>query len=137
MKPTFLIGGNRPDKRPYTVVFDGNCAVCTRMVRALPTFDRNSQIEVVLSQDPGIMAWFPWIPSRAYSDALQLIGPDGRTWQGAAAIEQLLEILPKGKAIAWVFAIPFARRIADRFYRWFARNRYRLGCSEHCRSRIP
>jgi predicted DCC family thiol-disulfide oxidoreductase YuxK len=20
----------------------------------------------------------------------------------------------------------------DRFYRWFARNRYRLGCGEHC-----
>jgi predicted DCC family thiol-disulfide oxidoreductase YuxK len=31
-----------------------------------------------------------------------------------------------------VFAIPFARTLADRFYRWFARNRYRLGCGEHC-----
>ena len=137
MKAAFQTDRDRSDKRPYTVVFDGNCAVCTRMVNVLPTFDRNSQIEVVPSQDPGVMARFPWIPPKAYADALQLIGPDGRTWQGAAAIEQLLEILPKGKLIAWVFAIPFARRIADRFYRWFARNRYRLGCGEHCRSRIP
>ena len=27
------------------------------------------------------------------------------------------------------------RVIADRFYRWFARNRYRLGCGAHCQSR--
>lgn len=137
MKDTFQTHQDRSDKRPYTVVFDRSCAVCTRMVNVLPTFDRNSQLEVVPSQDPGVMARFPWIPPKAYADALQLIGPDGRTWQGAAAIEQIVEILPKGKLIAWVFAIPFARRIADRFYRWFARNRYRLGCGEHCRSRIP
>jgi predicted DCC family thiol-disulfide oxidoreductase YuxK len=31
-----------------------------------------------------------------------------------------------------VFSIPFARPLAERFYRWFARNRYRLGCGEHC-----
>jgi predicted DCC family thiol-disulfide oxidoreductase YuxK len=107
------------------------------MVKVLPRLDRNSRIEVVPSQDPGVRARFPWIPPQAYEDALQLIGPDGRTWQGAVAIEQLLGILPKGKLIAWIFAIPFARRMADRFYRWFARNRYRLDCGEHCRSRIP
>jgi predicted DCC family thiol-disulfide oxidoreductase YuxK len=27
------------------------------------------------------------------------------------------------------------RTIADRFYRWFAKNRYRMGCGEHCQSR--
>jgi predicted DCC family thiol-disulfide oxidoreductase YuxK len=27
------------------------------------------------------------------------------------------------------------RALADRFYRWFARNRYRLGCGSHCQSR--
>jgi predicted DCC family thiol-disulfide oxidoreductase YuxK len=24
------------------------------------------------------------------------------------------------------------RTATDKFYRWFARNRYRLGCGEHC-----
>jgi len=27
------------------------------------------------------------------------------------------------------------RPLAERFYRWFARNRYRLGCGEHCQFR--
>jgi predicted DCC family thiol-disulfide oxidoreductase YuxK len=137
MKATLLTDWDSPDKRPYTVVFDATCGVCTRMVKALHTFDRTSQLEIVPSQAPGVMARFPWIPAKAYADALQLIGPEGRTWQEVAAIEQLLEILPRGRLISWLFTIPFGRMIADRFYRWFARNRYQFGCGEHCRTRIP
>jgi predicted DCC family thiol-disulfide oxidoreductase YuxK len=118
--------------RPYTVVYDGTCRVCTRLAGVLVKWDRRRELEVVASQAPGIMARYPWIPARAYAEALQLVGPGGRTWQGAAAIEQLLNILPKGRLISWLFRIPFMRTIADRFYKWFARNRYNLGCGDHC-----
>jgi predicted DCC family thiol-disulfide oxidoreductase YuxK len=121
--------------RPYTVVFDGQCKVCNRLARMLRKWDRYREFEVVSSQTPGVQARFPWIPPRAYIEALQLVGPGGRTWQGAAAIEKLLDVLPKGKLLSWVFSIPFMRKLADRFYRWFARNRYRLGCGDHCQSR--
>jgi predicted DCC family thiol-disulfide oxidoreductase YuxK len=57
---------------------------------------------------------------------------DGRTWQAAAALEELLNALPKGRLISWLFRIPFVRPLVDQFYRWFARNRYRMGCGEHC-----
>ena len=121
--------------RAYTVVFDGDCRVCTRLSRVLGQWDTHRELEVVSSQSPGVMARFPWIPERAYADALQLVAADGTTWQGAAAIEQLLSVLPRGEWIAWMFKVPFVRGIADRFYRWFARNRYRLGCGAHCQSR--
>lgn len=121
--------------RPYTVVYDGNCRVCTRLVGGLRRWDRPHELEIVPSQAPGVMARFPWIPRHAYAEALQLVGPGGETWQGSAAIEQLLNVLPRGRLVSWVFRIPFMRGIADRFYRWFARNRYRLGCGEHCQSR--
>jgi predicted DCC family thiol-disulfide oxidoreductase YuxK len=124
-----------PLGRPYTVVFDGQCKVCNRIAGVLRKWDRDRQIEVVSSQTPGVQARFPWIPSHAYVEAMQLIGPDGRTWQGAAAIERLLDVLPRGRAFSWVFSIPFARGLADRFYRWFARHRYKLGCGDHCQSR--
>ena len=123
--------------RPYTCVYDGNCKVCTRLTKVLDKWDRYHQIEIVPSQASGVMARFPWIPSHAYAEALQLIGPGGETWSGAAAIEKLLDILPKGKLIGWIFHVPFVRTLADRFYRWFARNRYRLGCGEHCQLRPP
>ncbi|PYP78991.1 MAG: hypothetical protein DMD35_09475 [Gemmatimonadetes bacterium] len=110
--------------RDYTIVYDGDCKVCTRLSKM-----------VVPSQQPGVTARFPWIPARAYVEALQMVAADGTTWQGAAAIEKLLDVLPKGRLVSWLFKIPFVRTLADRFYRWFARNRYKLGCGAHCQSR--
>ncbi len=133
----FTVRGAPPPQalgRPYTVVYDGTCKVCTRLSKVLRRWDRG-QLEVVASQSPGVMARFPWIPAKAYAEALQLVGPGGKTWQGSAAIEQLLNILPRGRLISWVFHIPFIRTLADRFYRWFARNRYHLGCGAHCQLR--
>lgn len=121
--------------RPYTVVYDGNCKVCGRLVKLLRAWDRRSELEIVPSQAPGVMARFPWIPAKAYAEALQMIGPGGETWSGARAVEQILLVVPKGGLIAWLFKVPYVRVIADRFYRWFARNRYRLGCGAHCQSR--
>lgn len=121
--------------REFTVVYDGDCRVCTRLSKVLQEWDRPHRLEVVSSQAQGVTARFPWIPPRAYAEALQVVAADGTTWQGAAAIEQLLDVLPRGRLISWVFKVPFARTIADRFYRWFARNRYRLGCGAHCQSR--
>ena len=121
--------------RPYTVVYDGVCKVCNRLVTLLNTWDRDNQIETVPFQNTSVHARFPWIPAEAYAEAMQLIGPGGQTWQGAAAIEQLLNILPRGEWLGWAFKVPFMSNALDRFYRWFARNRYRLGCGEHCQFR--
>ena len=121
--------------RPYTLVYDGMCRMCTRLSNVLKKWDTRREIDVVPSQGTGVMARFPWIPARAYAEAIQLVGPGGETWQGAEAIEQLLGILPRGYWIGWVFRIPFVRTLADRLYRWVARNRYHLGCGEHCQSR--
>lgn len=133
--PVVPLAAPPPLDRPYTVVYDGNCKVCGRLVKLLDKWDRKRVLEVIPSQTPGVQARFPWIPARAYTESVQLIGPGGRTWQGAAAIEQLLDVLPKGKLLSWIFSIPFVRPLAEKFYRWFARNRYRMGCGEHCQSR--
>jgi predicted DCC family thiol-disulfide oxidoreductase YuxK len=129
-------GQDQPEKylplnRDYTVVYDGTCKVCTKLAAVLQKWD-NGMLEVVPSQTPGVQERFPWIPAAAYLEALQMIGADGTTWQGSDAIEQLLTVLPRGKLIGWVFHIPYFRTFADRFYRWFARNRYSLGCGKHC-----
>ena len=118
--------------RPYTLVFDGNCKVCTRLSKVLAAWDTRRQFEIVPSQAPGVRARFPWIPARAYAESIQLVAGDGHTWQGAAALEAIINALPKGRLISWVFKIPYVRPLAERFYRWFARNRYKLGCGEHC-----
>lgn len=124
--------------RTYTVVYDGSCNVCKRLVRLLTTLDRRNELEMLPSQTPGLPARFPWIPGRAYLESVQVIETQtGRTWQGAAALEQILDILPKGRFLAWTFSIRFVRPLAEKSYRWFARNRYHLGCGDHCQLRDP
>ena len=118
--------------REYTVVYDGHCKVCTRLSKVLERWDSSDRMHVVPSQAPGVKESFPFIAERDYMESLQLIGPGNQRWQSAAAIEQLLNVLPRGRAISWIFHIPLVRGLADRFYRWFARNRYKLGCGDHC-----
>jgi predicted DCC family thiol-disulfide oxidoreductase YuxK len=120
----------------HTVIYDGECGVCLRSVRALQNWDRRGRLEFVSSQSLEVPARFPWIPSSAFADSLQVVrASDNKTWQRAAAIEELLNILPRGKLMRWIFAIPFARPVAEKIYRWFARNRYRFGCKDHCEGR--
>ena len=121
--------------RPWTVVYDGACKVCGRMVKLLQAWDRNGELEVVPFQNTSVHDRFPWIPPEAYAEAMQLIGPGGRTWQGGDAVEQLLKILPYGGVLGWAFRIPGFNQLFGRFYRWFARNRYKFGCGEHCQIR--
>lgn len=128
-----IVGG--PGRR-YTVIYDGNCNVCGKLVKLLMKWDRGHELEITPSQAPGVKARFPWIPARAFVESVQVIRTaDGRTWQGAGALEALLDVLPKGWLLSWLFSIPFARPLAEKFYRWFARNRYKLGCGEHCQVR--
>lgn len=135
----FVYGGRETPAagagRPYTVVYDGACRVCSRLVGLLERWDTQSRIEAVPYQNATVLSRFPWIPAEAYAEAIQLVGPGGETWQGAQAIEQLLKVLPRGGLLGWAFRIPLFGTLADRFYRWFARNRYRFGCGEHCQVR--
>jgi predicted DCC family thiol-disulfide oxidoreductase YuxK len=135
----FVFGGQQADAagmgRPWTVVYDGQCKVCTRLSHLLQKWDRHRELEIIPFQNTSVLARFPWIPAEEYGKAMQLVRADGKTWAGAGAVEQLLEILPLGGMLGWVFKIPIFGRLFDRFYRWFARNRYRFGCGEHCSSR--
>ena len=99
----------------------------------LRKWDRYRQLEIAPSQAPGVCERFPWIPQRAYADSIQVVRTsDGKTWQAAAALEELLKVLPKGRLISWLFKVPFGRPLVDRFYIWFARNRSHFGCGDHC-----
>lgn len=121
--------------RPYTVVYDGACKVCGRLVLLLNRWDTRNELEVIPFQNTSVLDRFPWIPSEAYAEAMQLVGPGGRTWQGGDAVEQLLKILPLGGTLGWAFKVPGFGGLFNRFYRWFARNRYKFGCGEHCQVR--
>lgn len=120
----------------YTLVYDGDCRFCVRSVDLVASWDRGGAIELVPFQRAGVRERFPWIAEGAYKEAMQLVGPGHETWSGAAAAERLTALLPGGRPLGCLFALPFARPLADRLYRLVARNRYRLGCGAHC-ARTP
>jgi predicted DCC family thiol-disulfide oxidoreductase YuxK len=112
----------------YTVVFDGECSVCHRFVARLRRWDRGGILEIVPSQDSGVVDRFPWITPEAYEASIQLVASDGTTWSGASALEKLLAILPRGRWLGWVLRVPFVRPTVERIYGLFAGNRHRMGC---------
>ena len=118
--------------RPYALIYDGECEVCGRLVRLVEGWDRRSLIETIPSVRPDVAARFPWLTAAECERAMQLVGPAGETWSGAAAVGRLLRLLPHGWLAGWVFHLPMGGRAVEKAYRWFAGNRYRFGCSEHC-----
>ena len=48
--------------RAYTVVYDGDCKVCTRLSKVLRKWDTRRQLEVVSSQQPGVHGALPVDP---------------------------------------------------------------------------
>ena len=124
----------------YTVIYDGECRVCRASIEGLERWDHERVLEMVPFQAPGARERFAWIDSAAFESEIQLVAPDGETWSGAAAVEQLLEILPRGGMLGWLFKLPFGRPIADRLYRSFARRRLHFGrvaCDDHCAVQPP
>ena len=123
--------------RPYTLVYDGDCRFCARSADLVETWDRGGLVEIVPFQRGGVRERFGWIPESAFDEAIQLIGPENETLSGAAAAERLVKILPGGHPLGCLFALPFARPMADRAYRLVARSRARLGCGTHCAAPRP
>ncbi len=117
-----------------TVIYDGDCGLCRRSMDVLRRLDEEGVLELVESQAPGVRERFPGITPEAYSRAIQVVEPGGRTSEGAAAVERLCSIIPAGRRVGWLYRIPFARPMADRVYAWISRNRttLTLDCGDHC-----
>jgi len=116
----------------HTLIFDGACTMCMRWMSRVRSWDRNDAFEYVPLQDPSVPERFPDLDREALEREMHVVGPDGRVWRGAGAVERVIELLPRGRWISWAFHLPFARAVADRVYRWVAENRSRLGCGDHC-----
>ncbi len=123
---------HRPAGAQLTVIYDGECGLCTRSVEALSRWDRERVLEFVPYQAAGVTSRFPWISDEEFSRAIQVVGSEGETWAGSRGLEEILRALRPSGVLALPFRVPGARRLAQTVYGWVARNRRHLGCSRHC-----
>ena len=107
-----------------TLVYDGDCAFCTRSVAVMPRL-RLARPTVVAWQHADLPA-LGLTPAQC-EQAVQWVAPDGRVDSGAQAVARLL--LASGGLWALLGAllrVPPASWVAAVLYRWVAANRHRL-----------
>ena len=115
----------------YALIYDESCPMCRAWAARIARWDRDRRIELVQSHGGDTAARFPWIPRHELDVAMQLVEPDGTTHAGAAAAEALVRVLPFGRILGGLFAIPGARPVARRVYAAIAARRCRDACSTH------
>jgi predicted DCC family thiol-disulfide oxidoreductase YuxK len=118
--------------RQITLVFDGDCGVCTRSVRWIKRFDRKRRITAVPDQMPGVPT-SAGLAVEEYERAAWAVTPEGRRYRGAGAVN-LAVAVALGTNLPYAFyRLPLVKRAQDRAYDWIAANRHRLpGDEPHC-----
>lgn len=116
----------QPADIPITVLYDGECPLCRHEAMMMRRLDRGRG--VLLVEDITAPTFNPARYGLTFEQAMGVIHgvlPDGR-------IVRELEVFRRAyRAVGWGWlwaptAWPLIRPLADRFYRWFARNRLRL-----------
>lgn len=108
------------------LIFDGYCGVCTRLAHWVEARGHRQGIVAAPSQQPGLRERFNL--TREQTDgAAWAIQPEGRRWQGAAAINQIFSELGGPWAlIALPYRLPPLAWLEDRAYYLFAQHRGRF-----------
>jgi predicted DCC family thiol-disulfide oxidoreductase YuxK len=111
----------------YTLLFDGNCRICSGQAALVARYDPAGRIEPLDMNTPEARARFPQVSPAAARRELHLVGPDGALYRGPEAVRETLLRLPRLRALGQLMRLPGAMAIARPIYRLVARNRYLLG----------
>ncbi len=123
----------------YRLLYDGACPVCSREVLWLHR-RRPAAIEAVDISSADFDASSFGLTAEQVDAALYGVHPDGSVTMGMESLREGYRLAGLGWAIAWTGWWP-ARPAFNAFYRWFARNRMRIGrllgredeCADNCR----
>src|SRR5262245_26796514 len=110
--------GERP-----TIIYDGSCGFCRDSVEWVRRRDHAGRFDFVAFQD-AVRATRFGIPVPILAAALHLVRADRMVFSGADAAPEILRLLPRWRAVAWVFAVPGVLPIARRVYAWIAARRH-------------
>ncbi|HWG08842.1 MAG TPA: DUF393 domain-containing protein [Solirubrobacteraceae bacterium] len=115
---------HRPRAERAFVLYDGDCGLCTWLLAGLLRLDRAERLHPIALQRPEADELLADLAPAERLDSWHLISEAGVRFSAGAALVPLLELLPRGHALA----APFARLpgITERCYRWTAQHRTQL-----------
>lgn len=108
-----------------TVLYDGACNLCLASVARVRRMDPRNRIELLDLHDAGVSARFPQVNIDDAMRLMQAVDPAGRVYSAADAWARIGMALPGWKLVAWLLLVPGIHFLAQHFYAWIARNRYR------------
>lgn len=125
-------GSGEKKTAKWILIYDGDCEFCRRQIRLLERWDVHKRIEHLPFQEADLDRF--GLTREAVEEAMHLVAPGGETTRGAQAAREVLGLVPRGRALTWLFRLPGAMPVAEHIYRWVAKRRHRFGCgSEVCR----
>jgi len=104
-----------------TVVFDGQCGMCTRSARLLSRLDRRDAVEIVAAQAAGVRQRCGL--SRSETDAAVWAVADGVRVGGARAVGLALAVARGGRWPVLPWRLPAMPWLLDRVYAFVADHR--------------
>ena len=84
----------------YYVIYDGNCNLCVTFTQILAQFDQGQWFNYARMQDTETLSHFG-ITAQDCEKGVDLLHSQdwGQRWQGSAAIEEIVNLLPLGEAV--------------------------------------
>ena len=106
-----------------TVLYDGDCGICTQTARVLARLDSRRRLRLVSLQE----ATLPGMPpSNELIDALHAVDSDGNWFVGAAAAVEIARHVTLLWPISVIARLPLAMPVLRVLYRAIADNRQTL-----------
>ncbi len=112
----------------YTVIYDGQCNLCSNLVQLLETLDHGDRFQYLPMQDQTGLDRYN-ITAQDCEMGMILIDNQqlDRRWQGSNAAEEIGRILPFGSVFVTAYrGLPGAKWMGDRVYEQVRDNRYAL-----------
>lgn len=118
-----------------TVIFDGQCGMCTRTVKALKRMDRHDRLMLRPCQSVPEEGWEGIRPAQCEA-AVWTVAEDGAKAQGSDAAMMIAAALMNGRWPMTFGKLPVVQQVMQVVYRAVARNRRRFPgekpwCQQH------
>ena len=122
--------------RPYIVLFDDQCPLCTFQMKVLTWLDWFNVVQIMPLSHPEAARIAPQLTREDLLEAIHCVTPQKRIYRGARCIRFVGLRMPLLAPLALFLWIPGIIWVAEKIYAWVSRNRYLLsrlfGCKEAC-----
>ena len=110
----------------YTVIYDGNCNLCSTLVQQLEQIDQGQKFRYISMQEEARLVQWQVTPEDCEKGMIVIDDTHpGHRWQGSDAAEEIARILPAGSVLIAAYrAMPGLKWMGDRAYEQIRDNRY-------------